>query len=59
VAEQVREAVAARFAPYETFVSPATAVLATHAGLGAWAVFWSVEDGTPQRPGNKSGAGTL
>jgi hypothetical protein len=59
VAEQVRAAIVARFRPLEVLVWPATAVLATHAGLGAWAVFWSVEDGTPERPGNKSGAATL
>ena len=59
VAEQVRAAVVGRFKPYETLVWPATAVLATHAGLGAWAVVWSVEDGTPPREGNKPGVATL
>jgi len=59
MAETVRAAVVERFAPLEILVWPATAVLATHAGLGAWAVFWSVEDGTPAGPGNKPAAGTL
>ncbi len=59
VAERVRAAVVERFAPLEAFVWPATAVLATHAGLGAWAVFWSVEDGTPATEGNKRDAATL
>jgi hypothetical protein len=59
VAERVRAAVVERFAPIESLTWPATAVLATHAGLGAWAVFWSVEDGTPKGGGNKRAADAL
>jgi DegV family protein with EDD domain len=59
VAEQVRVAVAERFAPADLLVWPATAVLATHAGLGAWAVFWQAEDGPPATPGNKRSRGAL
>jgi len=59
VAEQVRAAIVERFRPMEVFVGPATPVLATHVGIGAWAVFWQVEDGTPEREGNKRGAPTL
>jgi DegV family protein with EDD domain len=59
VAEEVRGAVVARFEPYEVLVWPATPVLATHAGLGAWAVFWSVEDGGPPAGRNKRAPGAL
>ena len=59
VAEAVRAAIQTRFHPLDVLVWPATAVLATHAGLGAWAVFWTVEDGPPGSPGNKRGAATL
>ncbi len=59
VAEAVRAAIQARFHPLDLLVWPATAVLATHAGLGAWAVFWTVEDGAPEAAGNKRGAATL
>ena len=59
VAEAVRTAVQARFHPLDLLVWPATAVLATHAGLGAWAVFWTVEDGAPDAAGNKPGTTTL
>jgi DegV family protein with EDD domain len=59
VVEEVRAAVVERFAPDEVLVWPATAVLATHAGLGAWAVFWQVEDGPAGGEGNKQGRGTL
>jgi fatty acid-binding protein DegV len=55
VAEAVRAALVQRFDPLEVLVSPATPVIATHVGPGAWAVFWQVADGTPERPGNKQG----
>ncbi len=47
VAERVRTALQAAFQPKEILVGPATAVLGTHVGEGAWAVFYQVEDGTP------------
>jgi DAK2 domain fusion protein YloV len=59
VAEHARAALLRRFGPMDVLVGPATAVLATHAGPGAWAVFWQVEDGTPERPGNKRSVPTL
>jgi hypothetical protein len=49
-AERVRTALLAAFEPKEVLVGPATAVLGTHVGEGAWAVFYQVEDGTPVRP---------
>lgn len=58
-AELVRAAVVERFEPLEVLVWPATPVLATHAGLGAWAVFWSVEDAGPSPAGNKRRPATL
>jgi DegV family protein with EDD domain len=49
VAERVREALIAAYAPRDCFVALATGVLGTHVGAGAWAVFYQVEDGTPAR----------
>jgi DegV family protein with EDD domain len=48
-AERVRAALVAAYRPKDCFVTLATGVLATHAGLGAWAIFYQVEDGTPAR----------
>lgn len=46
----LRGAEAAAHQPRDWFLSLATGVLGTHVGLGAWAVFYQVEDGTPLRP---------
>lgn len=46
-AERVRTALVAAFQPKDVIVSLATGVLGTHVGVGAWAVFWQVEDGVP------------
>ncbi len=48
-AERVRTALVAAFKPKDVFVSLATGVLGTHVGVGAWAVFYQVEDGAPAR----------
>jgi fatty acid kinase/fatty acid kinase fatty acid binding subunit len=48
-AERVRTALLAAYRPRDCFVTLATGVLATHVGLGAWAIFYQVEDGTPAR----------
>lgn len=48
-AERVRTALTAAFRPKEILVGTATAVIGTHVGQGAWAVFYQVEDGTPER----------
>jgi DegV family protein with EDD domain len=37
-----------RFGARDVTLGPATGVLATHVGRGAWAVFYQVEDGTPE-----------
>jgi fatty acid-binding protein DegV len=52
VAERLRNALVAAYQPRDCFVSLATGVLGAHVGPGAWAVFWQVEDGTPDRPGS-------
>lgn len=49
VAERLRTALIAAFSPRDCFVSLASGVLGTHAGPGAWAVFYQVEDGSPER----------
>jgi DegV family protein with EDD domain len=49
VAERIRSALIAAFAPRDCFVSLATGVLGTHVGPGAFAICWQVEDGTPTR----------
>ncbi len=46
VAERLRNALVAAYQPRECFVAPATGVLGTHVGPGAWAVFYQVEDGS-------------
>jgi DAK2 domain fusion protein YloV len=45
MAERVRNALVAAYQPRDCFVTPATGVLATHVGPGAWAIFYQVEDG--------------
>ena len=50
IAERLRTALVAAYRPRDCFVSLATGVLGTHAGIGAWAVCYQVEDGTPARP---------
>ena len=45
VAERVRTALVAAYAPRDCFVALATGVLGTHVGIGAWAIFYQVEDG--------------
>jgi DegV family protein with EDD domain len=57
VAERIRTALVAAFAPRDCFVSLATGVLGTHVGPGAWAVCWQVEDGTPTRPPSEDAPG--
>jgi len=49
VAERIRTALVAAYRPRDCFVSLATGVLGTHVGVGAWAVFYQAEDGTPAR----------
>ena len=43
-AEEVRDALIDRFGPRDVLVSPATPVIATHIGRGAWGVAYQVED---------------
>src|SRR2546430_4682403 len=39
----------ARYAPKACIVAPITPVIAAHAGIGAWGVFYQIEDGTKDR----------
>ncbi|MES2124847.1 MAG: DegV family protein [Gemmatimonadota bacterium] len=50
-AERIRTALMAAYRPKEVIVAPVTGVLGTHVGSGAWAVFYQVEDGTPESAG--------
>ena len=45
-AEGLRAELVARYRPRQCLVSPITPVIAAHAGIGAWGVFYQVEDGT-------------
>ena len=47
-AEEVRTALEERFGPREVLISPATPVIATHLGRGAWGVAYQVEDPEPE-----------
>jgi len=56
VAERVKSALIAAFSPRDCFISLASGVIGTHTGRGAWAVFYQVEDGSPERlPGRAGG----
>jgi DegV family protein with EDD domain len=45
-AAQLRAELAERYQPKEILVSPITPVIAAHTGIGAWGVFYQIEDGT-------------
>jgi len=45
-AEELRAELVARYRPKQCLVSPITPVIAAHTGLGAWGVFYQIEDGT-------------
>ena len=47
IAERIRRALSERYRPLDVIVSPATGVLAAHVGIGAWGVFYQVDDGAP------------
>jgi len=46
LAETLRAELVARYRPMQCLVSPITPVIAAHAGIGAWGVFYQNEDGT-------------
>jgi DegV family protein with EDD domain len=56
IADRLRAALVAAYAPRDCFVALATGVLGAHVGFGAWAVFWQVEDGTPSHLPPRGGA---
>ena len=45
-AEALRAELVAQYRPKQCLVAPITPVIAAHAGVGAWGVFYQVEDGT-------------
>jgi DegV family protein with EDD domain len=45
-AEALRAELVALYRPKQCLVAPITPVIAAHAGVGAWGVFYQVEDGT-------------
>ena len=45
-AEALRAELEERYQPKQILVSPITPVIAAHTGIGAWGVFYQVEDGT-------------
>jgi DegV family protein with EDD domain len=45
-AEALRAELVARFRPKQCLVAPITPVIAAHTGVGAWGVFYQIEDGT-------------
>jgi DegV family protein with EDD domain len=45
-AETLRAELVERYRPKQIIVSPITPVIAAHAGIGAWGVFYQIEDGT-------------
>jgi len=45
-AEVLRAELVGRYQPKQCLVAPITPVIAAHAGVGAWGVFYQVEDGT-------------
>lgn len=49
-AEALRVELVARYRPTGCPVSPITPVIPAHAGIGAWGVFYQVEDGTNGTP---------
>lgn len=49
-AEALRLELKERYAPKETLLSPITPVLAAHTGIGAWGVFYQIEDGGTKSP---------
>jgi DegV family protein with EDD domain len=45
-AEMLRAELVDRYQPKQIVVTPITPVIAAHAGIGAWGVFYQIEDGT-------------
>jgi DegV family protein with EDD domain len=45
-ADALRAELVARYRPMQCLVTPITPVIAAHAGIGAWGVFYQNEDGT-------------
>src|SRR4051812_6116550 len=51
VAQRIQATLIERYQPRDCLVAPATGVLATHVGPGAWGIFYQVDDGPDSGPG--------
>jgi hypothetical protein len=49
VAHRIQAALVEKYRPRDCLVAPATGVLATHVGPGAWGIFYQVEDDATRR----------
>ena len=47
IARRLKDDIQARFTPKDCIVAEVTAALGVHTGLGAWGIFWQVEDPSP------------
>lgn len=45
-ADQLHDTLIRRYRPKQCLVRPITPVIAAHTGIGAWGVFFQIEDGT-------------
>ena len=52
IAAEIRETLIRRFGPRDCFLSEVTAAMGVHVGLGAWAIFYQIEDPTPLNAGD-------
>jgi DegV family protein with EDD domain len=52
IAAEIRKDLIRRFEPRDCFLSEVTAAVGVHVGLGAWAIFYQIEDPTPQSAGD-------
>ncbi len=45
--EEIHDELVRRYQPRDVYVSDVTAALGVHVGLGAWGIFWQIEDAAP------------
>ena len=51
-ARTVREQLIQRYEPRDCFINHVTAALGVHTGVGAWGIFYQIEDPTPLDSGD-------
>ena len=56
LAAEIAAELVSRYTPRECLVSPITPVIAAHTGIGAWGVFYQIEDGAPANDGTNAWA---